>query len=64
MDRMDAFRKGLMRWAKWVNSAVDTSKTKVIYQGITPTHYEYVNNSLFLVCYLSYSYILCVLDLI
>ena len=59
---MDAFRKGLIRWAKWVNSAVDTNKTTVIYQGITPTHYEYV--SLFLVYYFSYSYLLGVLDLI
>ena len=40
MDRMDAFRKGLKTWAKWVNTTVDTRKTKVIYQGINPTHYE------------------------
>ncbi|XP_062118220.1 protein trichome birefringence-like 39 [Humulus lupulus] len=40
MDRMEAFRKGLITWAKWVNTTVDTKKTKVIFQGITPTHYD------------------------
>ncbi|PON51190.1 Trichome birefringence-like family [Trema orientale] len=40
MDRMDAFRKGLMTWAKWVDSTVDTTKTKIIFQGITPSHYD------------------------
>ena len=40
MDRMQAFRKGLMTWAKWVDSSVDTKKTKVIFQGITPSHYK------------------------
>ncbi|KAF5189826.1 trichome birefringence-like [Thalictrum thalictroides] len=28
MDRMVAFRKGLTTWANWVNSAVDTRKTR------------------------------------
>ncbi|PON51191.1 Trichome birefringence-like family [Trema orientale] len=40
MDRMEAFRKGLTTWAKWVDSTVDTRKTSVIFQGITPSHYN------------------------
>ncbi|KAK4592143.1 hypothetical protein RGQ29_016586 [Quercus rubra] len=40
MDRMDAFRKGLTTWAKWVDTYVDPGKTKVLYRGISPTHYD------------------------
>ncbi|XP_062115631.1 protein trichome birefringence-like 38 [Humulus lupulus] len=40
MDRMEAFRKGLTTWAKWVNTTVDTEKTRVIFQGISPSHYK------------------------
>ena len=40
MDRMDAFRKALTTWAKWVDTDVDPGKTKVLYRGISPTHYE------------------------
>ncbi|KAK6928829.1 PC-Esterase [Dillenia turbinata] len=38
MDPMKAFRKGLTTWAKWVNSSIDPSKTKVYFRGITPMH--------------------------
>ncbi|CAL9016888.1 unnamed protein product [Prunus brigantina] len=39
MDRLDAFRKGLTTWSKWVDSNVDAANTKVFFQGISPTHY-------------------------
>ncbi|CAN4091961.1 unnamed protein product [Withania somnifera] len=39
MDRLVAFYKGLTTWARWVDQNVDSSKTKVFFQGISPTHY-------------------------
>ncbi|KAE9584817.1 hypothetical protein Lal_00024365 [Lupinus albus] len=40
MYRMNAFKLGLTTWAKWVNTKVDTEKTKVFIQGISPKHYS------------------------
>ncbi|CAN0853384.1 Protein trichome birefringence-like 38 [Linum grandiflorum] len=40
MDRLDAFTKGLNTWSRWVDSNVDPTKTKVFFQGISPTHYQ------------------------
>uniref|UniRef100_J3L2E4 Uncharacterized protein n=2 Tax=Oryza brachyantha TaxID=4533 RepID=J3L2E4_ORYBR len=40
MDRLTAFSKGMSTWARWVDSNVDTSKTRVYFQGISPTHYN------------------------
>ncbi|KAK4407599.1 protein trichome birefringence-like 38 [Sesamum angolense] len=40
MDRMDAFHKALTTWANWVNSEVNPLKTKVFFQGISPSHYN------------------------
>ncbi|KAH0701508.1 hypothetical protein KY285_015786 [Solanum tuberosum] len=39
MDRLTAFYKGLTTWARWVDQNVGSSKTKVFFQGISPTHY-------------------------
>jgi hypothetical protein len=36
---MVAFRKGLTTWANWVDADVDPTKTRVIFQGISPSHY-------------------------
>ncbi|XP_057954817.1 protein trichome birefringence-like 39 [Malania oleifera] len=40
MNRLVAFYKGLTTWARWVNRNVDPSKTKVFFQGVSPTHYQ------------------------
>lgn len=40
MDRLTAFGKALTTWAKWVDDNVDPTKTRVFFQGISPTHYK------------------------
>ncbi|MBA0871435.1 hypothetical protein Goshw_025645 [Gossypium schwendimanii] len=40
MNRLEAYNKGLTTWANWVHTNVDPTKTKVFFQGISPTHYE------------------------
>ncbi|THF97249.1 hypothetical protein TEA_028394 [Camellia sinensis var. sinensis] len=40
MDRLMAFYKGLTTWGRWVDRDIDPSKTKVFFQGISPTHYQ------------------------
>lgn len=38
MDRLVAYEKALNTWATWVDSNVDSAKTKVFFQGISPDH--------------------------
>ncbi|KAK4480548.1 hypothetical protein RD792_013626 [Penstemon davidsonii] len=38
MNRVVAFHKGLTTWARWVNTSVDPSRTKLFFQGISPDH--------------------------
>lgn len=40
MNRLIAFYKALTTWGRWVNRNVDPLKTKVFFQGVSPTHYE------------------------
>ncbi|XP_068662949.1 protein trichome birefringence-like 38 [Aristolochia californica] len=39
MDRLVAFEKGLITWARWVDTAIDPARTRVFFQGVSPTHY-------------------------
>ncbi|XWS69718.1 hypothetical protein CRYUN_Cryun04dG0203100 [Craigia yunnanensis] len=40
MDPLVAYEKALNTWAKWVNSTVDTMKTKIFFQGVSPDHFN------------------------
>ncbi|KAE8707832.1 Protein trichome birefringence-like 41 [Hibiscus syriacus] len=40
MDRMLAFEIALNTWAGWVDANVDPSKSMVLFQGISPSHYN------------------------
>ncbi|PIA44350.1 hypothetical protein AQUCO_01700150v1 [Aquilegia coerulea] len=40
MDRLVAFEMALKTWAKWIDSNIDFTKTKVFFVGISPTHYN------------------------
>ncbi|KAI3498693.1 hypothetical protein L1887_34471 [Cichorium endivia] len=39
MDRLAAYYKGMSTWGRWVDLNIDPTKTKVFFQGISPTHY-------------------------
>lgn len=40
MDRLEAYYKGMTTWARWIDLNVNPSKTKVFFQGISPSHYQ------------------------
>ncbi|XP_059626454.1 protein PMR5 [Cornus florida] len=40
MNRLDALDRGLRTWAKWVDKNVDRTRTKLLFQSISPTHYN------------------------
>ncbi|KAF8024400.1 hypothetical protein BT93_F1554 [Corymbia citriodora subsp. variegata] len=40
MDRMVAFEKALTTWGRWVDANIDPAKSKVFFQGISPSHYN------------------------
>lgn len=40
MDRLTAYYKALTTWGRWVDQNIDPTRTKVFFQGISPTHYE------------------------
>ncbi|KAL8479060.1 hypothetical protein ACS0TY_030818 [Phlomoides rotata] len=40
MDRSVAMERGLRTWAKWVDTNIDNRRTRVFFQGFSPTHYN------------------------
>lgn len=38
MDRLSAYEKALNTWARWIDSNVDSAKTQVFFQGVSPDH--------------------------
>lgn len=40
MDRLVAYKIAMRTWARWVELNVNPSKTRVIFQGISPAHYK------------------------
>ncbi|KAL8057406.1 hypothetical protein ABFX02_04G181400 [Erythranthe guttata] len=40
MDRLVAMERGMRTWANWVDSNIDTTRCRVFFQGISPTHYN------------------------
>ncbi|KAJ0507985.1 putative PMR5 domain, PC-Esterase [Helianthus annuus] len=40
MDRLVAFGKAIVTWGQWVDANVVQNKTKVFFQGISPSHYN------------------------
>ncbi|KAL3367333.1 hypothetical protein AABB24_011860, partial [Solanum stoloniferum] len=40
MDPLMAMEKGLRTWARWVDANIDRSRTRLFFQGISPTHYN------------------------
>ncbi|KAI3675047.1 hypothetical protein L1987_84629 [Smallanthus sonchifolius] len=40
MDRVVAFGKAIITWGRWVDANVVQNKTKVFFQGISPSHYN------------------------
>lgn len=41
MDRMVAMETAVRTWARWVDSNIGTTKTRVFFQSFSPTHYMY-----------------------
>ncbi|PRQ34547.1 putative PMR5 domain, PC-Esterase, trichome birefringence-like family [Rosa chinensis] len=40
MDRLAALEKGMRTWANWVDKNIDTTRTRVFFLSISPTHYD------------------------
>ncbi|OIW02861.1 hypothetical protein TanjilG_29637 [Lupinus angustifolius] len=38
MNRLVAYEKGLKTWSKWVDENIDTNKTMLFFQGVSPDH--------------------------
>lgn len=44
---LEAFKRALVTWARWVDKNIDNTKTEVIFRGYSETHFRYVSNFIF-----------------
>ncbi|GLJ17233.1 hypothetical protein SUGI_0298720 [Cryptomeria japonica] len=40
LEPLDAFKKAMITWAKWVDKNIDPTKTRVFFRGFSPTHFS------------------------
>ncbi|XP_075090128.1 protein PMR5-like [Nicotiana tabacum] len=40
MNRLVALERGLRTWARWIDANIDKTRTRLFFQGISPTHYN------------------------
>ncbi|PKU84476.1 protein PMR5 [Dendrobium catenatum] len=53
MDRVLAFQKGLSTWAQWADRNINSTRTTIFFQSLSPTHYNPIEwkNSMSRNCY-------------
>lgn len=39
---LEAYKKALTTWARWVDQNIDGSRTQVIFRGFSATHFRYI----------------------
>lgn len=39
---LEAFKRALATWARWVDKNIDSNKTEVVFRGYSVTHFRYV----------------------
>ncbi|PPS09586.1 hypothetical protein GOBAR_AA11027 [Gossypium barbadense] len=40
MDHMEAYKIAMTTWANWVDTNIDPSKTRVLFQGVAAVHFN------------------------
>uniref|UniRef100_J3LZF7 Uncharacterized protein n=1 Tax=Oryza brachyantha TaxID=4533 RepID=J3LZF7_ORYBR len=40
LEVMDAYKKALTTWARWVDNNIDSTRTQVVFRGYSPTHFR------------------------
>jgi hypothetical protein len=46
-DAVEAYRRALKTWAKWIDQNVDPKKQLVFYRGYSSAHFRYIFASVF-----------------
>jgi hypothetical protein len=40
LEVMDAYKRGLTTWARWVDKNIDSRRTQVVFRGYSLTHFR------------------------